>query len=498
MFIKIPTLNFIALAPPLIVITTALLVLLLDLAVANKRVLGYLGLVGVATAAGVSLAIWGRAPLAFQMMAVSDGYSLFFNLVFLATAGLSLLVAIDYLGRNDLQRGEYYALLLFSTSGMMIMAAATDLIVVFLGLEIMSVALYILAGFNQGQLASAEAAMKYFILGAFASAFFLYGAALTYGATGSTNLSRIGIWLSGSGVPLKADPMALIGLGLLLVGFAFKVAAAPFQWWTPDVYQGAPTSVTAFMSVGAKGAGFAALVRVLHFAFGGLDYSVDWIVATAVLAALTMTVGNMAALVQKDFKRMLGYSSIAHAGYILVGVAAAGDAGVRGILFYLLAYAFMNVGAFAVACVVERRGEFSTVLGDYAGLSQREPFLAAALAVFMLSLTGIPPLAGFWGKLFVFRAAVEADLSWLAIVGVINSAISAFYYLGVVVQMYMRSPAEYVQSPRVGVNEEKGAVSIKLDAAIGTAVWLAMLVTIAVGVWPGPVAKLAARVLLGS
>lgn len=491
--IEIPTLNFIALAPPLIVIGTALLVLLFDLAVTDKRVLGYLGLVGVVIAAGVSIAMGPRPATTFQAMAISDGYALFFNLVFLATAGLSILIAIDYLERHDLQRGEYYALLLFSASGMMLMAAATDLIVVFLGLEIMSVALYILAGFNWRQLASAEAAMKYFILGAFASAFFLYGAALTYGATGTTNLNQIGLWLSGG----NSDPMALVGLGLLLAGFAFKVAAVPFQWWTPDVYQGAPTSVTAFMSVGAKGAGFAALIRVLRSGFGDSAYTADWALAAAVLAVLTMTFGNLAALPQKDVKRMLGYSSIAHAGYILVGVAAASESGVRGVLFYLLAYAFMNVGAFAVASALERRGEFSTTQRDYAGLSQREPLLAVAMTVFMLSLTGMPPLVGFWGKLFVFRAAVEAGMSWLAIVGVINSAVSAFYYLGVVVQMYMRAPAEY--SPRL-VGEESDAkkpAAVNLEVAIGTAVLLAMLLTVVLGLWPGPVASLVTMMPLG-
>jgi NADH-quinone oxidoreductase subunit N len=495
--IEIPTVNLTALAPPLIVIATALLVLLADLAVSDKRLLGYLGLTGVAAAFGVALFLGGRPPAAFQTMAVGDGYALFFDLVFLVTAGLSLLVAIDYLERHDMQRGEYYALLLFSTSGMMLMAAATDLIVVFLGLEIMSIALYILAGFNRRQLASAEAAMKYFILGAFASAFFLYGAALTYGASGSTNLADIGGWLSQAGPLAERDMVAMAGLGLLLVGFAFKVAAVPFQWWTPDVYQGAPTSVTAFMSVGAKGAGFAALIRVLQSAFGSGGYAVDWAVAAGVLAALTMTAGNLAALAQQDVKRMLGYSSIAHAGYILVGVAAANDNGVRGVLFYLLAYAFMNVGAFAVASVIERRGEFSTILSDYAGLGQREPLLAAAMAVFMLSLTGIPPLVGFWGKLFVFRAAVEADLSWLAVVGVINSAISAYYYLGVVVQMYMRPPLEYAPSLPGEEGEVKKPSAVHVEAAVGTAVLLAMLVTVILGLWPGPVARLVTMLPLG-
>jgi NADH-quinone oxidoreductase subunit N len=286
-------------------------------------------------------------------------------------------------------------------------------------------------------------------------------------------------------------------LGLLLVGFAFKVAAVPFQWWTPDVYQGAPTSVTAFMSVGAKAAGFAALIRVLHFSFGDSAYTADWAFAAAVLAVLTMTFANLAALAQKDVKRMLGYSSIAHAGYILVGVAAASESGVRAVLFYLLAYAFMTVGAFAVASVIERRGEYSTTLRDYAGLSQREPLLAAAMAVFMLSLTGIPPLVGFWGKLFVFQAAVEADLTWLAVVGVVNSIISAFYYLGVVVQMYMREPAEY--TPNLpgdeGAAKKPGAVNLK--AAVATAVLLAMLVTVILGLWPGSLTNLVAQIPLG-
>jgi NADH-quinone oxidoreductase subunit N len=495
--IEIPNLNFVALAPSLIVMGTALLVLLLDLAVADKRVLGYLGLLGVVAAAIVSILMAGYAPLAFQDMAVSDGYSLFFNLVFLATAGLSLLIAVDYLDRHDMQHGAYYALLLFSTGGMMLMAAATDLIVLFLALEIMSVALYILAGFNHKQFASAEAAMKYFILGAFASAFFLYGAALTYGATGTTNLAEIGAWLAeGSSLP-SPDPMAMVGLGLLLVGFAFKVAAVPFQWWTPDVYQGAPTSVTAFMSVGAKAAGFAALIRVLHFSFGDVAYAAEWTIALAVLAVLTMTFGNLAALAQKDVKRMLGYSSIAHAGYILVGVAAANESGVRAVLFYLLAYAFITVGAFAVAAVIERRDEFSTTLRDYAGLSQREPLLAAAMAVFMLSLTGIPPLVGFWGKLFVFRAAVEGGMTWLAVVGVINSVISAFYYLGVVVHMYMRDPVKYAPSLPGEENAAKKPGAVNLKAAIGAAVLLAMLVTVILGLWPGSLTNLVAQIPLG-
>ena len=495
--IEIPSLNFVALTPSLIVMGAALLVLLFDLVVADKRVLGYLGLLGVVAAAVVSIVMGGRPPESFQDMAVSDGYALFFNLVFLVTAGLSILIAVDYLTRHDLQHGAYYALLLFSTGGMMFMAAATDLIIIFMGLEIMSVALYILAGFNRRQFASAEASLKYFILGAFASAFFLYGAALTYGATGSTNLGEIGAWLSESGGTSSPNLMAPLGLGLLLIGFAFKVAAFPFQWWTPDVYQGAPTSVTAFMSVGAKAAGFAALIRVLDLAFGDAAYAADWATAAAILAVLTMSFGNLAALAQKDVKRMLGYSSIAHAGYILVGVAAASESGVRAVLFYLLAYAFMNVGAFAVASVIERRNEYTTTLRDYAGLGQREPLLAAAMAVFMLSLTGIPPLVGFWGKLFVFQAAVEAGMTWLAVVGVINSVVSAFYYLGVVVQIYMRAPTEYAPTLPGDEGEGKKPAAIKLEVAVGAAVLLAGLFTLVLGLWPGSITNLVAQIPLG-
>jgi NADH-quinone oxidoreductase subunit N len=295
--------------------------------------------------------------------------------------------------------------------------------------------------------------------------------------------------------------MALAGLALMLVGFGFKIAAVPFQWWTPDVYQGAPTSVTAFMSVGAKAAGFAALTRVLQSAFSPV-FTIDWMIAAAVLAALTMTVGNLAALAQKDVKRMLGYSSIAHAGYILIGVAAANETGMHGVLFYLLTYTFMSVGAFAVACVVERREGFSTVLSDYAGLSQREPLLAAAMAVFMLSLTGIPPLVGFWGKLYVFQAAVEANMSWLAILGVINSAISLFYYLGVVVQMYMRHPTPVPppsatgpaitlahRCPRRPFGPGRGAISV--------AILLAAVATVALGIWPGAIINLVMWVPFG-
>ncbi|MEM7346544.1 MAG: NADH-quinone oxidoreductase subunit N [Chloroflexota bacterium] len=484
--IEIPTLNFTALIPELIVITTALLVMMFDLFMVDKRGLGYLSLIGLVGAGIASFMMLGTnsAP-AFQTMMVSDGYSLFLNLIFIVTAALSVLIALNYLDDKKMQRGEYYSLLLFATSGMMLMGAATDLIVVFLGLEIMSIALYVLAAFNRRQLGSGEAGMKYFILGAFASAFFLYGAAFLYGATGSTHLQTIGDWFASNPRSLT-DPLALVGLGLLLVGFSFKVAAVPFQWWTPDVYQGAPTSVTAFMSVGAKAAGFAALIRLLMVSFD-TAFTLDWQIAVAALAVITMTVGNVAALAQKDVKRMLAYSSIAHAGYIFVGVVPATMDGVNGVLFYLMSYAFMNVGAFAVIGVLERRNEIGSALSDYAGLSTRKPLLALVMAFFMFSLTGIPPFVGFWGKLYVFQAAVDANISWLAVAGMINSAISAFYYLSVVVQMYMRP-----------VNDEVvEATPLHLGIPVTVTLIVSGLLTIALGLWPTPLIDLATLAVFG-
>jgi NADH-quinone oxidoreductase subunit N len=478
--IEFPTLNFTALIPEIVVIVTALVVMVFDLFVADKRLMGYLSLLGLAAAAIPCFMSLQSPPAAFQNMVISDGYSLILNLVFIITAALSVLIALSYLNDKAMQRGEYYTLLLFATSGMMLMGAATDLIIVFLGLEIMSIALYILAAFNRRQMASGEAGMKYFVLGAFASAFFLYGVALMYGATGSTNLPTINQWFTANQISLD-DPLALVGLGLLLIGFAFKVAAVPFQWWTPDVYHGAPTSVTAFMSVGAKAAGFAALIRLLMVSFDQAFVS-DWQIAVAVLAVITMTGGNLIALVQRDVKRMLAYSSIAHAGYILVGVAPGTMTGVKGVLFYLMAYAFMNVGAFAVIAVIERRHEVGSLMTDYIGLAARRPLLALAMALFMFSLTGLPPFVGFWGKLYVFRAAVEANMSWLAVVGVINSVISAFYYVAVVVQMYMRSPAE--------VEGQAEPAPIHLGGPVAVTLTVAGVVTVLLGIWPTPLVAL--------
>jgi len=372
----------------------------------------------------------------FDGMFLHDGFTVFFTLLFCAVGAVAVLQSWDYVRRTRINHGEYYALLLASVLGMVIMAASNDLITVFLGLELMSLALYVLVGFRRGRLESSEAALKYFLLGAFASGFLLYGIALLYGATGTTNLGRMAAFLAES--PLLGNPMLLMGGLLVLVGFGFKVAAVPFHMWTPDAYEGAPTTVTGFMSAGAKAAGFAALLRLVIVALPGL--AGEWRPMLSWIAILTMTVGNVTALLQTNVKRMLAYSSIAHAGYLLVAVVAGGAGGGAAAMFYLAVYSLMNLGAFGILAMLGREQEERVTLSDLAGLATRHPALAAAMAVFMLSLGGIPPTAGFMGKLYVFGVAVDAGLVPLVVVGVLNSVVSIYYYLRVTVVMYMREP----------------------------------------------------------
>ena len=372
----------------------------------------------------------------FDGMFVHDGFTVFFTLLFCTVAAVAVLQSWDYVKRTRINHGEYYALLLSATLGMILMAASNDLITIFLGLELMSLALYVLVGFRRARLDSSEAALKYFLLGAFASGFLLYGIALLYGATGTTNLARVAIFLSDS--PMLGNPMLMLGGLLLLVGLGFKVAAVPFHMWTPDAYEGAPTTITGFMSAGAKAAGFAALLRVVMVALPG--FQADWRPVLSWIAILTMTVGNVAALLQTNVKRMLAYSSIAHAGYLLVAVVAGGLDGGSAALFYLAVYSLMNLGAFGVLAVLGRGPEERVMLSDLAGLSVRQPVLAAAMTVFMLSLGGIPPTAGFMGKVYLFGVAVQAGLIPLVVVGVLNSVVSIVYYLRVTVAMYMQEP----------------------------------------------------------
>jgi NADH-quinone oxidoreductase subunit N len=437
-------------------------------------------LVALAASAGaVTLARDARRTL-FGGMFVHDGFTVFFTLLFCAIGAFAVLLSWDYVKRTRINHAEYYALLLCATLGMVLMAASNDLITVFLGLELMSLALYVLVGFRRNRLESNEAALKYFLLGAFASGFLLYGIALLYGATGTTSLPRMAEFLAGS--PLHSNPLLLTGALLVLVGFAFKVAAVPFHMWTPDAYEGAPTSVTAFMAAGAKAAGFAALLRVGLRALGGVP--TEWAPILTVLAMLTMTVGNVTALLQTNLKRMLAYSSIAHAGYVLVAVVAGGPDGASAALFYLAVYSFMNLGAFGVLTLLGSGVQERVLMADVAGLGFRRPLLGLALTVFMISLGGIPPTAGFMGKVYVFSTALKAGLIPLVIVGVLNSVVSVYYYLRVTVALYMQEP-----------QGEPTEISWSTPAAIALVVALAL--TLWWGVQAGALLALAQRSVLG-
>jgi NADH-quinone oxidoreductase subunit N len=400
----------------------------------------------------------------FEGMFVHDGLTVFFTLLFCAVGVVSVLFAWHYNKRTRIGQPEFYSLLLTAVLGMVVMAASNDLITIFLGLELMSLSLYVMVGFRRNLLESNEAALKYFLLGAFASAFLLYGIALLYGATGTTNLQRIGDFLGDT--PLGRQPLILMGSLLVFTGFLFKVAAVPFHMWTPDAYQGAPTSVTGFMSAGAKAAGFAALLRILVRALPSLQH--DWQPLLAVVAMLTMTVGNVTALLQNNVKRMLAYSSIAHAGYILVALAAGGPDGSAAAVFYLAVYSFMNLGAFALLTMMGRGSDEPVLVSDLAGLGFRQPLAGLALTLFMVSLGGIPPTAGFMGKVVVFGAAVKAGLVWpLVVVGVLNSVISVFYYLRITVALYMREP----EGEPVALSLNAPAVAALLLTAAATLWW---------------------------
>ncbi len=389
----------------------------------SEKVSYWISVLGLAVCAVVSSAMIPASGLAFGDMITAGGYGSFFSALFAVAALLTVVLSRDYIRRERSAFGEYYLLILFATTGMMLMASAADLIVIFLGLELMSICLYVLAGFFRDQPTANESSFKYFLLGAFATGFLLYGIALIYGACGSTHLSQI---------RNPGSPYFWIGIGLIMVGFAFKVGAVPFHMWIPDVYQGSPTPVSGFMSTGAKAAAFSAFIIVFGRPF---DDPEKVRVALSLLAAASMILGNIIAVSQSNIKRMLAYSSIAHAGYMLAGLAASNALGRSGIMFYLASYTFMNVGAFGILAVLERGGK-NLEYSDYAGLSARHPFLAATMAAFMFSLAGIPPFAGFFAKYYVFTAAVEAHLTWLAILGVLTSLVSVYYYLRLVVLMY--------------------------------------------------------------
>lgn len=425
---------------PLLILTVwACVLLLVDLFIPKTRkgITALLSALGLAATLGFTLSQIGMEESGFNGMVALDGFSTFVNALLLISGLLGVALAYGYVKRMGIERGEYYTLLLFSVVGMMLMAQATDLIVVFLALELLSIPLYVLAAFSRPKTDSEEAGLKYFLLGAFSSGFLVYGIALIFGATQSTNIFAIVESASTS----TSNLLLTIGAALLLIGFGFKVAAVPFHMWTPDVYQGAPTAVTAFMSSGAKIAGFAALLRVFATAFPSL--AADMTDVLWVLSAATMIVGNVVAISQTDIKRLLAYSSIAHAGYILMAFVPYGNDNVVATsiaagLFYLVSYVFTNFGAWGVVIALEKKEGKGLALDDYAGLAKKHPALAAAMTVFMLSLIGLPPTIGLIGKLYLFRAVIDAGFVWLAIIGVLTSVVSAFYYLRVVVIMYMK------------------------------------------------------------
>jgi NADH-quinone oxidoreductase subunit N len=467
--IPAPPVALVTLWPSLIVVGSALVVLVLDLLPPRDRKahLGTVALAGLVGALLTTIAVWGGRGRGFRDMVVLDNYALFFHVIIAYAAALMVLVSLDYVRRAGAESGEYYGLVLLATAGMMQLTSANDLVVVFLALELMSLSLYVLAGLFKRRREASEASMKYFLLGVFASAFLLYGIALLYGATGSTNFDRIAVAVTAN----PRDPLFLLGLGLLLVGLGFKISSVPFHMWAPDVYQGAPTSVTAFIATGSKAAVFAALIRLVVASLRAAQPDAATLLWG--LAALTMTVGNVVAIAQSNLKRMLAYSSVAHVGYMLVGLVAGGSSGAGAVLFYLLAYTFTTAGAFGVIALGERAGEEAVNMRDYAGLGRRHPLLALTLTLFLLSLIGIPPLAGFVGKFYVFGSAVRAGYVGLAVIAVLNSAMAAYYYLRVIISMYMEEP-------------EGEAMSLVPSFAGGLALTIALVGVVLLGVVPAP------------
>ncbi|HEY6011081.1 MAG TPA: NADH-quinone oxidoreductase subunit N [Nitrospirota bacterium] len=454
-------------APELVVIGTALMVLILDLLVnkEQKFILGWFSLAGVCVAAYGSYALMGLNGTFFAGTFTLDPFSIFFKFVFYTACALGILLSINYLAVERIDRGEYYALMLFATSGMMMMASAGDLITLYLGLELMALSIYVLAAILRRDNRSNEAAIKYLVLGSFSSGIMLYGMSLLYGISGTTNLADILAFLRAADL---TNPVLFLAMIMLIVSFGFKVAAAPFHMWVPDVYEGAPTSVTAFMSAGPKVAGFAVLLRVFLYSLEPLHAHSTAIIAG--LAVLTMAVGNIMALSQTNIKRMLAYSSIAHAGYALVGLAAGGPEGAASVMLYVFIYALMNMGAFGVVIMLRKAGEKGEEITDFAGLGKTNKTAAFLMLIFMFSLTGIPPLAGFMGKFYIFKSAVQAGLLWLAVVGVIFSSISAYFYLRVVMVMYMSEP--------------KGSIELATSPSLALALAISVTSVIVIGVYP--------------
>ena len=437
MVFKIPELAFGFIVPEIIITVSAVITLLL--AAFGRResigaVAGAVSLTGAGLAMIFTCYLWDANASIFNGLYTIDNFGTFFKGLALIVAMLVTLLSLSYVEREEMIKGEYYSLLLFGVLGMMIMVSSNHFITIFIGLEVMSIAVYVLCGLLSGNPRSAEASLKYFLLGAFATAFLLYGMALIYATTGILDIREIANYVASANFTLT--PMFMIGMALLIVGFGFKTASVPFHMWTPDVYQGAPTSITAYMATGIKAAAFGAFLRVFYTAFFPL--LANWSGMIWLIAVATMTIGNITALVQDDVKRMLAYSSIAHAGYILIAFVIGDQVSSASILFYLLVYTFMNIGAFTIVILLGRKGAENTGIESYAGLAGRHPLIALSMSIFLLSLAGIPPLAGFMGKFYVLSAAVKAQYYWLAVIGVLNSVVAVYYYLRVIMAMYFK------------------------------------------------------------
>ncbi len=471
-----PAADYLRVLPEIILTVAGTIIMLLE-AVMGRRsrtVLGYLSIAALAVAIWGSVVALDNGGPAFSGLLIVDGFATFFRILVMCVGILTILQSFQYLSREKANSGEYYALIVFSIVGQSVMASANELIMVFIGLEISSIATYILADYLRDDKRNNEAAIKYFLLGSFATAFLLYGIAWVYGATGTTYLQQIRTNLMNHEGNFT---VAGIAAALMFVGFAFKVSAVPFQIWAPDVYQGAPAPVSAFMSTGPKAAAFAVFVRVFMTAFAPLiDRWKDFVWASALL---TMIVGNFAALTQQNIKRLFAYSSIAHAGYIMVAIAAHNQIGIAAVMFYLAAYALMQIGAFAVISYFSRQGERYVNVDDLAGLGWKQPVVAALFSIFLLSLIGVPLTGGFFGKFYIFKAALDADLVWLAVLGLLNSAVAAYYYLRILVVMYMREPGEAtdtVAAPTLGIQ---------------LALWGSAIGTLVLGIYPSALLRFA-------
>jgi NADH-quinone oxidoreductase subunit N len=488
----LPFSDILAVLPELIVVAAACLVLGLDPITPGPRKawLAWLSVASLLLCFGLTSLQLDERVMAFSDLVIIDPYACFWKLLLYAVTVLTILLSLAYLKEEKIHLAEYYGFLLLALSGMMIMVSAADLLTIYLGTELMSLSLYVLAGFKRIEGRSLEAAAKYFVLGAFSSGILLYGISLLYGMAGSTRLSAIAMSVASRGL---GDSALLLAMILLVVGFGFKIAVVPFHMWTPDVYEGSPTSVTAFMAVASKAASFGAFMRVFLEGLGGLK--ADWDALFLVICVATLVLGNVVAIVQTNIKRMLAYSSIAHAGYALIGMVVAGQAAAEGavrslglasVMLYLVVYAFMTLGAFTVVAMLRKGGLEGEQIEDFTGLSKRQPVAALLMLVFMVSLAGIPPTAGFIGKFYLFMAAVQAGLAWLAVVALLFAAVSAYYYLRVVMVMYMREP------------EASGWLDPRLAASPVAAVVLACTLAgvILLGLYPGPLVALASQAVL--